>query len=506
MQKVFTVDKIRLADQFTIKNEPIKSIDLMERAAKACADWLLERASKTQSFAIFCGPGNNGGDGLAIARLLSEQDFKVRVFILEAECYSPDFKVNKDRLESAKGLAVSALKGEADFPQLDDQEIIIDALFGSGLSKPLEALVAKLVERLNQQNTLKISIDIPSGLYADKSSESKNAVRFQADYTLSFQFPKLAFFMPENDSFVGDWQILDIGLSQKYIQETETPYYFIVPNSAKELIRPRAKFSHKGNFGHGLLIAGSQGKMGAAVLAGKASLRSGAGLTTVHHPQGESSIIPVAVPELMTSIDENETVFSKTPELSNYSAIAIGPGLGTAKQSQKAFKILIQESKVPLVIDADALNILAENKTWLSFLPKNSILTPHVKEFERLVGEVDNDFERLEKQISFAEKHQLYLILKGAHTSIASPDGKVFFNSTGNPGMATGGSGDVLTGILLGLKAQNYTSLQASILGVFLHGLSGDFAAENKGQASLIAGDIVDSIPDAFLSLLNLDI
>ena len=504
MQKVFTVDKIRLADQFTIENEPIKSIDLMERASTACVDWLLERTFKTQSFAIFCGPGNNGGDGLAIGRLLSEHGFKVRVFILDTERYSLDFKVNSDRLAGIKGLVVNTLKTDADFPIIEDQEIIIDALFGSGLSKPLEGLVAKLVKHLNQQNTLKIAIDIPSGLYADKSSESKNAVRFQADYTLSFQFPKLAFFMPENDACVGDWQVLDIGLSQEYIQNTETPYYFIVPNSAKELIHPRAKFSHKGSFGHGLLIAGSRGKMGAAVLAGKASLRSGAGLTTVHHPKGESSIIPSAVPELMTSIDENETVFSKVPELSNFSAIAIGPGLGTAKQSQTAFKMLIQESKVPLVIDADALNILSENKTWLSFLPKNSILTPHIKEFERLLGKVDNDFERLEKQIVFAKKHQLYLILKGAHTSIATPEGKVFFNSTGNPGMATGGSGDVLTGILLGLKAQHYTSLHASILSVFLHGLSGDIAAENKGQASLIAGDIVDSISDAFLSLLNL--
>jgi hydroxyethylthiazole kinase-like uncharacterized protein yjeF len=378
-----------------------------------------------------------------------------------------------------------------------------DTLFGSGLSKPLQGFEAKLVKHLNHQNALKIAIDIPSGLFADKSSESKNAERFKADYTLSFQFPKLAFFMSENDAFVGDWQVLDIGLSQEYIQKTDTDYFILESISAMELIRPRDKFSHKGSYGHGLLIAGSMGKMGAAVLAGKAALRSGAGLITVHHPKSGLSIIPTSVPELMTSIDESETVFSKSPNLSNYSAIAIGPGLGTAKASQSAFKFLIQESKVPLVIDADALNILAENKTWLSFLPKNSILTPHLKEFERLAGKMENDFERLDKQIAFAKKYQVYVLLKGAHSSIACPDGKVFFNSTGNPGMATGGSGDVLTGILLGLKAQNYTSLHASILGVFLHGLAGDFAAENKGQASLIAGDIVDSIPEAFMSLIN---
>ncbi len=504
MQKVFTIDKIRLADQYTIENEPIKSIDLMEHASLACVNWLMERVHKANSFSIFCGPGNNGGDGLGIARLLNGKSYNVNVFTLESERYSSDFETNLTRLKNLPGINLSTIKIESDFPQILENEIIIDALFGSGLSKPLEGITEQLVNYLNQQNTLKIAIDIPSGLYADKSTKSKNTIAFQADYTLSFQFPKLAFFMPENDVFVGNWQILDIGLSQEYIRNTETPLYFLDELTAKELIRPRAKFSHKGSFGHGLLIAGSLGKMGAAVLAGKAALRSGAGLITVHHPKNELSIIPTAVPELMTSIDESETEFSKLPDIYNYSAIAIGPGIGKAKNSQAAFKLLIQESKLPLIIDADALNILAENKTWLSFLPKNSILTPHIKEFERIVGKAENDFDRLEKQIAFAKKYNVYIILKGAHTSIVGPDGNVFFNSTGNPGMATAGSGDVLTGILLGLKAQNYTSFYASILAVFLHGLAGDFAADNKGQASLIASDIIESIPDAFISIINL--
>ncbi len=499
MQKIFTVDKIRLADQFTIENEPIASIDLMERAATACVSWLTERIDNTLGFAIFCGPGNNGGDGLAIARLLLLNDYKVRVFVLQAAKYSEDFAINKERLEDK--LEIASINNESDFPSIKENELIIDALFGSGLTKPLSAIAAKLIAFLNDQKALRIAIDIASGLYADKSSIAKNTNVFKPDYTLSFQFPKLAFLMPENDAYVGDWQVLDIGLSKEYIQTTETSFFFIESSMIKEFIRPRAKYAHKGSFGHGLLIAGSLGKMGAAVLAGKAALRSGAGLVTVHHPKSASSIIPTAVPELMTSIDEDEEIFSKMPTIANFSAIAIGPGLGTAKRSQSAFKLLIQESKLPLIIDADALNMLAENKTWLSFLPKHSILTPHQKEFERLIGKVENDFERMEKQIAFAKKYQVYLILKGAHTRIATPDGKVFFNSTGNPGMATGGSGDVLTGILLGLKAQNYSSLQASILGVFLHGLAGDFAAESKGQASLIAGDIIDFISEAFLRM-----
>ncbi|MBN1650433.1 MAG: NAD(P)H-hydrate dehydratase [Bacteroidales bacterium] len=503
MQKIFTVDKIRLADQFTIENEPISSIDLMERAATACVNWISERIENTLGFAIFCGPGNNGGDGLAIARLLIEKEYRVRVFVLQAAKYSTDFNRNKERLENK--LEINSIENENDFPAIQENELIIDALFGSGLSKPLSGISAKLIAFLNDQKALRIAIDIASGLYADKSSMTKNTNVFKPDYTLSFQFPKLAFFMPENDTYVGDWQVLDIGLSSKYIQSTETPFFFNESSTAKELIRPRAKYAHKGTYGHALLIAGSIGKMGAAVLAGKAALRSGAGLVSVHHPKSAMSIIPTAVPELMTSLDGHEEVFSKTPRLDPYSAIAIGPGLGIAKPSQSAFKILIQESKLPLIIDADALNMLAENKTWLSFLPPQSILTPHLKEFERLDGKAKNDFDCLDKQIAFAKKHQVYLILKGAHTRIATPEGLVLFNSTGNPGMATGGSGDVLTGILLGLKAQNYSSLQASILGVFLHGLAGDFAAENKGEASLIAGDIIDFISEAFLSIQNME-
>lgn len=503
MQKIFTVDKIRLADQFTIENEPIKSIDLMERAASACVAWLSERIDKTLGFAIFCGPGNNGGDGLATARLLQNHDYKTRVFILKSDKYAKDFLINKKRLEKIETIEIAFLEKESDFPKILENELIIDALFGSGLSKPLTGVSGQLISYLNEQKALRIAIDIASGLYADKSSISKNTVAFKPDYSLSFQFPKLAFLMPENDVFVGQWEILDIGLSAEYIHQTKTPFYLFDAPSAKELLKPRAKYAHKGSFGHGLLIAGSLGKMGAAVLAGKAALRTGAGLITVHQPKSGLSIIPSAVPELMTSIDDNEIVFSKTPDLSRFSAIAIGPGLGIAKASQSAFKFLIQESKVPLIIDADAINILAENKTWLSFLPQNSILTPHLKEFERLTGKADNDFDRLEKQVAFARKHRVYLILKGAHTSIANPEGEVFFNTSGNPGMATAGSGDVLTGMLLGLKAQSYTSIHAALLGVFLHGLAGDFAAESKGQASLIAGDIVESIPEAYLSFIS---
>ncbi len=346
-----------------------------------------------------------------------------------------------------------------------------------------------------------MAVDIPSGLFADKTSVHSKAVIFQADYTLGFQFPKLAFLLPENEQFVGEWHVLNIGLSPKYIVETATPYYYLNHHFVSSLIKPRSKFSHKGNLGHVLMIAGDETKMGAAILSSKAALRVGAGLVTLHHPAPAKSLVSVAVPELMSSPDKDDISFTTLPDLAKFTHIAIGPGLGTRTQTAKALKLLIQQLNTPLVFDADALNILAENKTWLSFLPKGSILSPHIGEFNRLVGETKNDFDRLEKAISFAKKHEIYLILKGAHTIIASPTAQVFFNSTGNAGMATGGSGDVLTGMIVGLLAQNYSPINAAILGVYLHGLSGDFAAEKKGMESLIAGDIIDNIGRAYQSL-----
>jgi len=499
LSKIFSVEKIRKADQFTIENEPISSLDLMERAAKECFIWLANKAQKNQEFAVFCGPGNNGSDGLVIARMLEKAGYSVQVFILNLTGkFSQDFHVNLRRLQETSCKITQWDDLVKDIPELSAQTIIIDAIFGSGLSKELKGLPQRIVKKLNELPFVKVAIDIPSGLFSDVSTLHSKAVIFQADYTLSFQFPKLAFLMPENETFVGDWQILNIGLSEEYIQKTNTPYFYLNAAFIATLIKPRSKFSHKGSFGHVLMIAGDENKMGAAILSSKAALRAGAGLLTLHHPSSVKSLIPLAVPELMSSIDKSEEAFTQLPDLSKYSHIAIGPGLGTRTQTAKALKLLIQQWNTPLVIDADGLNILSQNKTWLSFLPKGSILTPHIGEFNRLVGITKNDFERLEKAIDFAEKYGIYLVVKGAHTFIATPNRKVFFNSTGNSGMATGGSGDVLTGMIIGLLAQNYHPIDAAILGVYLHGLSGDFAAEHNGMESIIASDIIDNIGKAY--------
>lgn len=487
--KILTPEQCRQADAYTIANEPVKSIDLMERAAKACVDWLTpllkERGGLRGAKAgvrLFCGPGNNGGDGLAIARLLKAKKVKVEVYALPSDKYAADFNTNEKRLKKAK-VKVQRLDAKT-IPAIGASDLVIDALFGTGLNKPLEGLAATVVERINGSGAIVISIDLPSG----------NKVR--ATHTLTFQSPKLEFMFPGYAPYVGNFTVLDIGLDQDFIAKLPVNDHYVT--GVKDLLKPRAKFSHKGSYGHALLVSGSYGKMGAAVLAAKACLRSGAGLLTVHVPKSGYEVLQTALPEAMVSIDAEERFIGNAPKLEKYSALGIGPGIGTEKQTQNVLKLLIQNARTPLVLDADALNILGENRTWLSFLPSGSILTPHPREFERLTEKASGDEERYQLQKEFSVKHGVYTVLKGAHTAISTPEGKFYFNSTGNPGMAKGGSGDVLTGMLTGFLAQGYTPLEACLLGVYLHGLAGDMAAEQLGEHAVLARDIIEAIPEAF--------
>lgn len=505
LQKIFSLEQIRLADQFTIKNEPISSIDLMERAANECVIWLLQKANKKQPFTVFAGPGNNGGDGLVIARLLKEAGHSVEVFILNLSGkYSADFQINYNRAKKLVGLELNEwMDYPKEDPNIPSDSIIIDAIFGSGLSKSLAGFSKKMIHYINELPNIKVAIDMPSGLYADKALDKSNDMVLRADYTLSFQFPKLAFLLPENESYVGQWHVLNIGLSPDYIENTQTHHYYLNHSFIASILKSRSKFSHKGSYGHLLLIAGNHVKMGAAILSGKAAMRTGAGLVTLHHPKNASALWVSAIPEVMSSPDENDEAFSSLPPLQKYNTVAIGPGLGTNQQTAKALKLLIQEVQSPMVFDADALNILSENKTWLNFIPKHSIFTPHLKEFERLAGKFNSSYTLMAKAKEFANKYHVYLIIKGAHTMIFSPIGNVYFNSTGNPGMATGGAGDVLTGILGGLLAQSYSPLEACLLAVYIHGLAGDMAAEEWGFESLISSDMISHLGQAFKSLYS---
>lgn len=487
MMKILSTEKIRQADQYTIQHEPISSVDLMERAATQVSQWLLGRIDKSATVKIFCGMGNNGGDGLVVARHLFKEGLKPQVFMVRySDKMSPDCEANYQRVKAA----THDIRSEEDFPVVDQDEILIDALFGSGLNRPVEGLAAKLINYLNQQKAIRVSIDIASGLFAD--SPSPVAAIFKPDYTLTFQVPKLAFMMPENDLYVGQLEILDIQLHPKILLEIDTNNFLVDKEMIQQMIHHRPKYSHKGTYGHALLIAGSEGKTGAAILGAKSCLRTGVGLLSVKLPQSAWTPLQASLPEAMIHTGD---------KLDAFNAVGVGPGLGTDDDAQRMVRHLIQEAQVPLVMDADALNILSENKTWLSFLPAKTILTPHPKEFERLFGKTSTSFERLELLREMAAKYQIIIVLKGANTATAMPNGTVFFNSTGNPGMATAGSGDVLTGMILSLLAQRYTPEEAAALGVYLHGLAGDFAAEAIGQEALIASDITENIGKAYLSL-----
>lgn len=503
--KIFTTAQIAEIDQYTIVNEPIAVIDLMERASIQLAEWITGHFDSTQRIAVFAGPGNNGGDALAVSRMLAAKNYKVEVFIPDSgKRFTDSFLINLDRLKDRVELTTINWNTESLLPDLIDYDVIIDGLFGSGLSRPLSGFPARLVKHLNLSGLPVISIDLPSGLMGEDNCTNDPETIIKASYTLTFQFPKLSFFFRENERFTGRWKVLPIGLHPGGIDQTQTSWYFSDIETMASILKPRGKFSHKGTFGHAFLIAGSYGKIGAAILAAKGCLRSGVGLLTVHLPRAANQIMQIAAPEAMVSMDESETLISNLPLLTSFKAIGIGPGIGKADETKSVLRLLFESYQGPLVVDADAINILSENREMIQLLPEGTILTPHPVEFERLAGPAESDFDRLSLAKRFASDHHIILILKGAYTAIALPDGNCWFNSSGNPGMATGGSGDVLTGILTGLLAQGYTSREAALLGVYLHGLSGDLSLSGSSEESILAGDLPDHLGMAF-SLLKCD-
>lgn len=498
--KIFTTDQIRAWDAYTIRYEPIASVALMNRAALAFSEWFaaVYRDTERPVF-IFAGTGNNGGDGLAVARFLHRRFFAVKVFVCDfSNKHSADFDLQMEELSGGGAVPVYHLSDHSGIPVFPDNALIIDALFGSGLTRALSGEWAAVVDALNRAGREIVAIDLPSGLFADQPTQGPC---IRAARTFSFETPKLAFFFPENAQWVGEWAYGSIGLHPGFEAANETPYGFLTRQTVRARIRRRPVFSHKGTFGHALLINGSYGKMGAAVLAARACLRSGVGLLSLHVPECGYSIVQAVVPEAMCLVDRDRQIWSELPGLDRYSALGVGCGIGQANETAAVLERLLLSANVPLVLDADALNLLAGHSEWWRFLPKNTILTPHPKEFERLFGPSANSMERNALQRQKARQHEVFIVLKGAYTAIACPDGRCWFNSTGNPGMATGGSGDVLTGILTGLLAQGYTPGDAAFLGVYLHGLAGDLAAQNRGQEGMTAGDVTDYLGAAWLAL-----
>jgi hydroxyethylthiazole kinase-like uncharacterized protein yjeF len=497
--KIFSSEQIKQIDETTIRNEPVHSIDLMERAAGKLADWYIGRFERSQPLIIVAGPGNNGGDGLALARLLSKEGYEPEVrYIKFTSKQSEEWKINSDRLRKETKVPFITISRIEQFKEITPGTIIIDAIFGSGLSRPADGLASEVIRKINSSGSAVVAVDIPSGLFCGDNSSNDPDTIIRADYTLTFQFPKLSFMFPENEKFTGCWFILPIGLDKKVIDNTETPFIYAEPGQVKALLKNRRRFDHKGSFGHGLLIGGSYGKMGAVVLGARAAMRTGIGLVTCHIPSCGDQILQGSVPEAMAEHDKSEKFISEIINTGRFDAAGIGPGIGTLNETSIALHRFLQEFKKPLVIDADALNILSENKSWFELLTPGTVITPHPKEFERLAGKTSSGYERLQRQIEFSAKHNCIVVLKGANTSISVPDGRVWFNSTGNPGMATAGSGDLLTGMILSLLAQGYNPENSAVIAVYLHGLAGDITAEKSCYESVIASDIVENIGEAF--------
>ncbi len=500
--KIFSSQQMRMADEFTITSEKITSLELMERAATQIFALLHHRLQGAPiPIHIFCGIGNNGGDGLVISRLLVEHGYNVKTYIVNfSEYRSKDFLSNYDRLkEIAKEWPIQ-IKSEDGFPELQYEDMVIDAIFGIGLNRPLVPWVVSLIKHINASRSYKLSVDIPSGLYSDKAPDTTDGVIF-ADVTVTFQLPKLVFFLPQTGIYTQDIEVIDIGLDRNFLNQQQGIGVLINKNEVKPMYRPRHKFSHKGTYGHCILIGGSYGKIGSMVLATKAALRTGVGLATAHIPECGYDILQTAVPEAMVVTDDDDEIAEINLD-SKPSAIGIGMGLGTSEKTIKAFGEFLKENKFPLVVDADGINILAKHPIYLKNLPEKTILTPHPKELERLIGKWKDDFDKIEKVKAFSKQYDCIIIIKGANTVTIYFD-QLYVNNTGNPGMATAGSGDVLTGIITSLLAQGYNALQAAIFGVYLHGSSGDLAAQKLGFEGVMASDLINTIGKAFLELFK---
>ena len=496
--KIFSAAQVKEWDAYSIKNEPITSINLMESAATACYRWFVENGFAGKHFRIFCGKGNNGGDGLALARLLIQNNCKVTVYILEfGRIGTEDFQINLERLHQCI-TDIHFIQSAEFFPTINKDDVMVDALFGIGLNKPLDGISAQLVQYVNLQDALMVSIDMPSGLFADTTSTGNTIIK--ATHTLSFQNYKLALLLPENETYCGQVHLLNIGLHQNFEEVASAGYELVDKKMAKSIFKPRSNFAHKGNYGHAVLLCGSYGMMGAAVLSSLGCLKSGVGKLTACVPQCGYQIMQVTVPEAMCEV-KGENFLQHPLSIEKFNAVGIGPGIGLFPSHKEMLQHVFNTANKPIVIDADALNIIAQEPSLLTSIPAGSIITPHPKEFERLFGKTQNSFERLQLAMAKANEFNMHIVLKDHYSFIACPGQKGYFNSTGNPGMATAGSGDVLTGILTGLLAQGYNPIQASLLGVYLHGLAGDIAAAKFSQEAMTARDLCHCIGDAWKQL-----
>jgi hydroxyethylthiazole kinase-like uncharacterized protein yjeF len=501
--KLFSKEQIYEGDRLSTERQNISSTDLMERAGTQIFNWIHMRMQGAQvPVHVFCGIGNNGGDGLVLARHLITHGYNVVTYIVNySDKRSKDFLINYDRIKNVTKDWPKMMTNAKDFPQIQKDDIIVDAVFGIGLNRSPDEWVQELFQKFKASSAFTLSIDIPSGLYTDKAIEAENGVVY-ANYTLSFQSPKLVFFLPETAKYTIQWEVLDIGIDRDYLIQTKTEAELISKFEVLPLYKPRDKFAHKGDFGHALIIGGSYGKIGAVNLASRAALSSGAGLVTAFIPKCGYDSLQASIPEVMVVTDDDDKLISNINFDIQPNVIGVGIGIGTNKKTADTFETFLKNNTKPLVIDADGLNLLSQKKSLLKLLPSLTVLTPHPKELERLVGKWTDDFDKLKKVKLISLKHDLIIVIKGANTISVYKD-KLYVNTTGNPGMATAGSGDVLTGVITGLIAQGYEPLSATLFGVYLHGKSADISLEDYGYQSLIASHIIETLGEAYIDLFK---
>lgn len=494
--KILNSKQIYAADKATIKSEGITSFELMQRASTVCFNWIDKRLQdkKELEIKVFCGVGNNGGDGLVLSALLHQNGYIVKCYVVDFSNNRSDDFIHAYSYAKDLGCWPSVINDSSQIPKVNSTDVVIDCIFGIGLKREITGFTAKLIQRINQSKAFVLSIDVPSGLYIDAPNNYNDAI-IEATHTLTFEVPKWCFLLPFNEKYTESWEVISIGLSESYISSIDADEV-VVENYIKSLIKKRSPFSHKGTYGHSLIIGGSYGKIGAIVLSSKAAIKTGSGLVSVLIPKCGYEIVQISNPEIMVQTSGSEYIEEFNFELAP-SAIGVGPGLGTNKKTIKGFNAFLKTNKRPLVIDADGLNILATNEAFLRLLPQESILTPHPKEFSRLVGSWNNDFEKLDKLRAFAANNKLILVLKGVYTIITNGE-KLYVNSTGNPALATAGSGDVLTGMITSFLTQGYSPLKAAITAVYMHGLSADLGLESESKESFIASDIIFNLGKAF--------
>lgn len=493
MLKLLTAAQAKEVDAYTILKEPILAVDLMERASKAFVSFFINHfPDRNLTIAVYAGTGNNGGDGLAIARMLHQHGYRsLSVKIARFSRHiSNEFEHNRQLLLH-NGVKVVEIIASSNFPE-EQAAILIDALLGSGLNKPLSAEFARLVAYLNDLKKTIVAVDVPAGFFTEGILDQE-ALVLKANLVITFQFPAINFLLPESASYMDSWEVVPIGLNEPFLRSLDSPYFWIEEMDIRQMIKRRLPFQHKGSFGHVLVIAGQERTMGAALLTAAASTYAGSGLTTACIPEKGTTALHTYMPEIML-IQRTANV---VPEIDwqKYQVIAIGPGLGIGPDAEALLSEVLHQFKQPLVLDADALNVLAVKPELWELLPINSVITPHVKEFDRLFGTHASWWSRLETIRHKALEKRIFIILKNRYSILATPEGHIYFNPTGNPAMATGGMGDVLTGIIASFLAQGYPSKEACHLALFVHGKAGDELALPHRLSTVLPSQLTAQLP-----------